>query len=236
MTANEKRLVPHEIAQRLDDLEAARHLTQREVAAGIGMIEQTYSNKKNGLRPFSAKDYKALADFFDTSVDYLMGRTLDPWPVDNPPPTGRGGGMKVKDRYWEVENSIRFANPEKATRPLLCGPKVSEDGVRIRLWLRNLAEGTGAGGAIVLLSRHEAAVLANAINTRSNWIGEKTSDMPRIGVSVTETSTIIRFMECGGAGHIALPLADGERLASCLHDMADGCWRAHCGYVPEAAK
>lgn len=68
------------------------------------------------------------------------------------------------------------------------------------------------------------------------WIGEKTSDMPRIGVSVTETSTIIRFMECGGAGHIALPLADGERLASCLHDMADGCWRAHCGYVPEAAK
>ena len=112
--------------------------------------------------------------------------------------------MKVKDRYWEVENSIRFANPEKATRPLLCGPKVSEDGVRIRLWLRNLAEGTGAGGAIVLLSRHEAAVMANAINTRSNWIGEKTSDMPRIGVSVTETSTIIRFMECGGAGHIAL--------------------------------
>lgn len=144
--------------------------------------------------------------------------------------------MKVKDRYWEVENSIRFANPEKATRPLLCGPKVSEDGVRIRLWLRNLAEGTGAGGAIVLLSRHEAAVLANAINTRSNWIGEKTSDMPRIGVSVTETSTIIRFMECGGAGHIALPLADGERLASCLHDMADGCWRAHCGYVPEAVQ
>ena len=59
--------------------------------------------------------------------------------------------MKVKDRYWEVENSIRFANPEKATRPLLCGPKVSEDGVRIRLWLRNLAEGTGAGGAIVLV-------------------------------------------------------------------------------------
>lgn len=36
--------------------------------------------------------------------------------------------MKVKDRYWEAENSIRFANPEKTTRPLLCEPKVSEDG------------------------------------------------------------------------------------------------------------
>lgn len=144
--------------------------------------------------------------------------------------------MKVKDMYWEAENSIRFANPEKVTRPLLCEPKVSEDGVRIRLWLRNLAEVSLTGGAQVLLSRHEAAVLANAINVRSNWIGEKTSDMPRIGVSVTETSTIIRFVECEGAGHVALPLADGERLASWLYDMADGRWRAYCGYVPEAAK
>lgn len=144
--------------------------------------------------------------------------------------------MKVKDLYWAARNSTFFINLESEGRPLLCEPRLSDEGgVRIRLWLRDPA-GTGTGGAIVLLSRHEAAVMANAINTRSNWIGEKTSDMPRIGVSVTETSTIIRFMECGGAGHIALPLADGERLASCLHDMADGCWRAHCGYVPEAAK
>ena len=144
--------------------------------------------------------------------------------------------MKVKDLYWAARNSTFFINLESEGRPLLCEPRLSDEGgVRIRLWLRDPA-GTGTGGAIALLSRDEAAVLANAINTRSNWIGEKTSDMPRIGVSVNETSTIIRFMECGGAGHIALPLADGERLASCLHDMADGCWRAHCGYVPEAAK
>lgn len=107
--------------------------------------------------------------------------------------------------------------------------------MRIRLWLRDLT-GTGAGGAIVLLSRHEAAVMANAINTRSNWIGEKTSDMPRIGVSVTETSTIIRFMECRGEGHIALTVTEAGRLASWLHDMADGRWRDHNGYVPEVVK
>ena len=144
--------------------------------------------------------------------------------------------MKVKDLYWAARNSTFFINLESEGRPLLCEPRLSDEGgVRIRLWLRDLT-GTGTGGAIVLLSRHEAAVMANAINTRSNWIGEKTSDMPRIGVSVTETSTIIRFMECEGTGHIALPLADGERLASCLHDMADGRWRDHNGYVPEAAK
>lgn len=145
--------------------------------------------------------------------------------------------MKVKDRYWEVENSIRFANPEKATRPLLCEPKVFEDGVRIRLWLRNLAEGTGAGGAIVLLSRDEAAVLANAIDTRRNWVGEKADDaLPRIGVSATVDSTMIRFMECRGEGHIALTVTEAGRLASWLHDMADGRWRDHNGYVPEVVK
>ena len=58
----------------------------KDVALAIGMSEQVFSNKMNGLRSFSAKDYKALADFFNTSVDYLMGRTLDPWPADNPQP------------------------------------------------------------------------------------------------------------------------------------------------------
>ena len=86
MTDNQKRLEVSITAERLTLLEGARHLTQREVAAGIGMLEQTYSNKKTGLRPFSSRDYAALADFFNTSVDYLMGRTLDPWPADNPQP------------------------------------------------------------------------------------------------------------------------------------------------------
>ncbi|KAB7247848.1 hypothetical protein MCC10126_0265 [Bifidobacterium longum subsp. longum] len=145
--------------------------------------------------------------------------------------------MKVKDLYWAARNSTFFINLESEGRPLLCGPKVSEDGVRIRLWLRNLAEGTGAGGAIVLLSRHEAAVMANAINTRSNWIGEKADDaLPRIGVSATVDSTMIRFMECRGEGHIALTVTEAGRLASWLHDMADGRWRDHNGYVPEVVK
>lgn len=63
--------------------------------------------------------------------------------------------MKVKDLYWAARNSTFFINLESEGRPLLCGPKVSEDGVRIRLW---------------------------------------------------------------------------------LHDMADGCWRVHCGYVPEGGE
>ena len=102
-----------------------------------------------------------------------------------------------------------------------------------------LFQGTPFAINRIILIRIVATIvlLANAIGTRRNWVGDKTDDaLPRIGVSATETSTIIRFMECEGAGHIALPLADGERLASWLYDMADGCWRAHCGYVPEVVK
>lgn len=39
--------------------------------------------------------------------------------------------MKVKDLYWAARNSTFFINLESEGRPLLCEPKVSEDGVRI---------------------------------------------------------------------------------------------------------
>ena len=127
--------------------------------------------------------------------------------------------MKVKDLYWAARNSTFFINLESEGRPLLC------------------PAGTGTGGAIALLSRDEAAVLANAIDTRRNWVGEKADDaLPRIGVSATVDSTMIRFMECRGEGHIALTVTEAGRLASWLHDMADGRWRDHNGYVPEVVK
>ena len=223
-------------AQIVLDLLDTRNMTQSALADEIGLTRQALSSKINGTRSFTKKDYVALADFFDTSVDYLMGRTLDPWPVDTPQAEG-GGVMKVKDLYWAARNSTFFINLESEGRPLLCEPRLSDEGgVRIRLWLRDPA-GTGTGGAIALLSRDEAAVLANAIDTRRNWVGEKADDaLPRIGVSATVDSTMIRFMECRGEGHIALTVTEAGRLASWLHDMADGRWRDHNGYVPEVVK
>lgn len=104
--------------------------------------------------------------------------------------------MKVKDLYWAARNSTFFINLESEGRPLLCEPRLSDEGgVRIRLWLRDPA-GTGTGGAIALLSRDEAAVLANAIDTRRNWVGEKADDaLPRIGVSATHLNTSFPRMQ-----------------------------------------
>jgi len=73
-------------AQIVLDLLGSRDMTQSALADEIGMSRQVLSNKLNGIRSFTKRDYMALADFFNTSVDYLMGRTLDPWPADNPQP------------------------------------------------------------------------------------------------------------------------------------------------------
>nr|DAJ11690.1 MAG TPA: helix-turn-helix domain protein [Caudoviricetes sp.] len=68
------------------DLLSSRGITQSALADEIGISRQVLSNKLNGIRSFTKRDYVALADFFNTSVDYLMGRTLDPWPTDNTQP------------------------------------------------------------------------------------------------------------------------------------------------------
>ena len=75
-------------AQIVLDLLDTRNMTQSALANEIGLTRQALSSKINGTRSFTKKDYVALADFFDTSVDYLMGRTLDPWPVDTPQAEG----------------------------------------------------------------------------------------------------------------------------------------------------
>ena len=56
-----------------------RHCLQKDVALAIGMERTSFSpNKMNGLRSFSAKDYQGRRSptSSNTSVDYLMGRTL----------------------------------------------------------------------------------------------------------------------------------------------------------------
>ena len=50
-------------------------VTQRDLAAALGMHEQTFSNKMCGTRPFTLRDLTRIADFFDVSVDFLLGRS-----------------------------------------------------------------------------------------------------------------------------------------------------------------
>ncbi|KAB7203467.1 helix-turn-helix transcriptional regulator [Bifidobacterium longum] len=73
-------------AERVEYLRNMRHLKQNEVAKAAAMSDSLYSHKIHGRTQFMPEELRALADFFNTSVDYLMGRTLEPWPVDNTQP------------------------------------------------------------------------------------------------------------------------------------------------------
>ena len=63
---------------RLKELRRARHLSQLKVAMDLNMSQNTISRYENGQRRPSFEELVALADYFDVSIDYLLGRTDNP--------------------------------------------------------------------------------------------------------------------------------------------------------------
>ena len=63
------------MAERLKELRIHHNLSQSEVAVAIGRTNQTISNYESGKRAPGIPELIALADFYDVSIDYLVGRT-----------------------------------------------------------------------------------------------------------------------------------------------------------------
>ena len=59
---------------RLKKLRKANGLTQHQLANELGMIKQTYSNYENEKREPNIATLIELANYFDVSVDYLIGK------------------------------------------------------------------------------------------------------------------------------------------------------------------
>lgn len=64
--------------ERLKQLRTERKLTQREVAEYLNIATNAYQNYEYDNREMNIKTLTALADYFDVSVDYLIGRSDDP--------------------------------------------------------------------------------------------------------------------------------------------------------------
>ncbi len=63
---------------RLKELRLARKITQLKMAMDINMSQNTISRYENGEREPGLAELVAIADYFDVSVDYLLGRTDNP--------------------------------------------------------------------------------------------------------------------------------------------------------------
>ena len=61
--------------RRIRDLREDRDLTQTQVAQMLGMSQTGYSKYETGENDLPTQVLIRLADFYHTSVDYLLGRT-----------------------------------------------------------------------------------------------------------------------------------------------------------------
>ncbi|MGN1096346.1 MAG: helix-turn-helix domain-containing protein [Christensenellales bacterium] len=62
------------IIERIKELLRANGLNQSKLASGINVNQSTVCNWLNGKKEPSIESLWKLADFFDVSVDYLIGR------------------------------------------------------------------------------------------------------------------------------------------------------------------
>lgn len=68
------------IYPRIRDLREDNDKSQRETAEIFNMQRTQYQRYENGDRELPASFLVALADYYNVSTDYLLGRTNDPAP------------------------------------------------------------------------------------------------------------------------------------------------------------
>jgi transcriptional regulator with XRE-family HTH domain len=66
--------------KRLKKLRTDKNLTHQQMADFLGVTRQAYGNYENGKREPDFETVKRLADFFEVSVNYLLGSSNSPSP------------------------------------------------------------------------------------------------------------------------------------------------------------
>lgn len=61
-------------AERLKELRKQNKLTQQDIASKLDVSRVAYTNWENGKREPNLEKMVWLADYFEVSIDYLLGR------------------------------------------------------------------------------------------------------------------------------------------------------------------
>lgn len=69
----------------IKSLRRARGLTQQDIATRLGITRGAYANIENGKREPDFSALFSLADFYDVSIDYLIGHEKKPTVKDSEP-------------------------------------------------------------------------------------------------------------------------------------------------------
>lgn len=68
--------------QHIKDLREDNDLTQKQVAELLNISQTTYSRYESGMLDIPSSSLIALAKYYKTSVDYLLGLTKNKTPYD----------------------------------------------------------------------------------------------------------------------------------------------------------
>lgn len=67
--------------QRIQDLRVDSDLSQRQLGEILHICQRSYSHYETGSRGIPIEMLIRLADYYDTTIDYLVGRTDNKAPV-----------------------------------------------------------------------------------------------------------------------------------------------------------
>lgn len=68
--------------ERLREIREDKDLTQKDVAKILSTTQQQYSKYELGIRIIPIEKLCVLADYYNTSIDYLIGRTNNKIPYE----------------------------------------------------------------------------------------------------------------------------------------------------------
>ena len=71
------------VGMRLKELRKQRGVTQQEIANALNLTRGAYTNIENGSRETNFKVLSKLADYFNVTTDYLLGKSNVPNPFNN---------------------------------------------------------------------------------------------------------------------------------------------------------
>lgn len=86
--------------ERLKELRIQRNLYQKDIAAKLGVDRTTYVKYENGSSEPNHEMLQKLADIFETTIDYLLGRTDD----ISPAPISANSDETLMFALWGNDN------------------------------------------------------------------------------------------------------------------------------------
>ncbi|MCI8689202.1 MAG: helix-turn-helix transcriptional regulator [Oscillibacter sp.] len=98
-------------------LRKERKLNQKEFGTIIGVAQNTICNWENENREPDHESLKKMADFFDCSIDYLLGYIdqKTPTPVDGSGPRAYGHKLLDEIPLEKIPEALQFLEFIKAT-------------------------------------------------------------------------------------------------------------------------